>query len=153
MKPVTKEQISAVHTVLHRHGLMHDKRNIIDSFTNGRSTSSKDLTFDEAKELLAAFNTKPAADVDPRTPMIKKLFKMAHQLGWIKKQKVVSGSSITEKNDNSQLYGWVNQYGYLKKDLKKYTYSELPKLISQLEFGAYKSYIAGNKNGPEQDVF
>lgn len=153
MTPATKQQIIAVNTCLYRHNLMHDKANIISSFTNGRSTSSKDLTVQEANELLAAFNTKPAIDDDPRSPMIKKLFKMAHQLGWIKKHTVATNCGLFEKNDNSQLYGWVLKYGYLKKELRAYTYSELPKLVSQLEFGAYKSYIAGSKNKTDKDTF
>ena len=148
MKPISKEKIIAVNTVIHKHGLVHDKANIIDSFTNGRTRSSKEMYESEAIELLAAFNSKPAADTDDKkAPMLKKIFRMAHEINYITKvQQVDKSGKMVVKNDYSRLYEWVLKYGYLHKELRDYTYAELPKLVSQFEFGIFKHYIKGGKN-------
>lgn len=143
MTPITKPQIKAVRATLYRHGLMYDKENIIDSFTNGRTGSISEMTLDEARELLMAFNS-PAENknTDDKGPMIRKLFAMAHEMGWIRKvQAVDEKGAIIEKNDNTKVYDWVTKYGYKKTELRRYTYKELPKLLSQFEFNIYKPYL------------
>jgi hypothetical protein len=39
-----------------------------------------------------------------------------------------------------RIYAWVEKYGYLHKHLNKYTYEELPKLVSQAE-QCYYSFL------------
>lgn len=143
MTPITKPQIKAVRATLYRHGLMYDKENIIDSFTNGRTGSISEMSLDEARELLMAFNS-PAENknTDDKGPMIRKLFAMAHEMGWItKRQYATDNGQLETRNDNTRVYGWVQKYGYLGKELRRYTYKELPKLLSQFEFNVYKPYL------------
>ncbi len=149
MKPINPEQLIALNTVIHKKGLMQHKADMVEGATNGRTRSSKDLYFDEARELIMALNSyAEAKNKDDKGPMVRKLFRMAHEIGWIKKQSIVNsqqstaGPLIAEKNDYSRVYGWVLKYGYLKKDLRRYAYKEMPKLLSQFEFGPYKSYIS-----------
>jgi len=52
----TKEQLQAIHAALFMRRLLRHKADIIDGVTQGRSSSSKDLTFDEAHALLTDLN-------------------------------------------------------------------------------------------------
>jgi hypothetical protein len=143
MNPVTTQQLKAIHALLHKHQLLAQKANIVESFSNGRSSSSKDLTTEEARELIMHFNAAPeASNKDNKGPMMRKLFAMAFEIGWISKVTVATQcGNIDVKKDYSRLYGWVQKYGYLRKELRKYTYKEMPKLVSQFEFNIYNPYI------------
>lgn len=151
MTPATTQQLKAIHALLHKKGLLHEKPEIITVFTDGRTHSSKEMTMEEARELLIVFNTSspapsPQGEKGDKGPMIRKLFAMAHEMGWIVKTTMVTpAGEIVAKNDNSRVYGWVLKYGYLKKDLRQYQYKELPKLLTQFEFGPYKDYISNKK--------
>lgn len=155
VKDISPAQVKAVNVILRVRGLMEDKEVIISSFTDGRTAHISEMKMHEARQLLIAYN-KPEKS---NHLMLRKIIAMAHELGWIKQQTVVTNlskelkpqtvepmsvtnSKIETKKDYSALYGWVLKYGYLKKDLRKYSYNELPKLVSQLEFGPYKSYLS-----------
>ena len=143
MSTITTPQIKAVRATLHRFSLLDEKETIIEAFTNGRTTRISEMTMEEARELLLSFNRAPEArNRDDKGPMIRKLFAMAHEMGWIKEVSAVGENGKLEtKKDYSSVYNWVTKFGYLGKDLRKYTYKELPKLLSQFEFHIYKPYL------------
>lgn len=56
-KPISPQQMKALHATFHRIGLDADARHeCISAFTDGRTQSSKELYFDEARRLLALLN-------------------------------------------------------------------------------------------------
>lgn len=146
MNYANKEQLKAIHATLYKKGLLCQKKTIVESFSNGRTDSSSQLYFEEAKELLMTFNDslkQDQAEKEAIDKMVRKLIAKAYEMGWIKTYtKADAKGELKQVKDYSSLYQWVNKYGYLKKDLKKYTYKELPKLLSQFEFGPYKDYIS-----------
>lgn len=134
----TKQQIKAINAFLAKNGMMEDKAAIVSEATNGRTTHSTELYFDEAKQLLAGFLNQQPQD---NGPMVRKLFAMAHNLQWITEtNQVQPNGSIKPVKDYSRLLAWVKKYGYLGKPLKQYTYSEMPKLVTQFELGPYKDF-------------
>jgi hypothetical protein len=73
---------------------------------------------------------------------MKKLFAMVFELGWAPEGMVAGkDGKLVAKRDYKSFHEWVIKYGYLKKPLNRYTYNELPKLVSQFEMGPYKSYL------------
>lgn len=137
----TNKQLQAIHAMLYKKGMLKNKPYIIEGATAGRSSSSRDLTFEEANALLQTLNpTQSTMNVSSR--LMSKLFAMAFEMGWITEQTLVDGQGgIKKKKDYSRVHGWVEKYGYLKKPLREYIYKELPKLVSQFEVGPYKQYI------------
>lgn len=129
----TAKQIQYIHAALHRKGLLAHKREMVASFTGNRTESSKDMTFEEAAEMLATLNDHQP-DEDKRQKMVRHIIAMAHEMGWIKESGVVSCESgvgtLKKKKDYSDLHAWVEKYGYLKKPLNKYSYAELPNLVT-----------------------
>jgi hypothetical protein len=117
----TKQQVIAINTALHYKNLMGHKAEIIDAVTNGRTSSSKELTYDEAYALLQDLN-KDNVTADEGKRMRNNIIAMAHEIGWIKKK--------NGKNDYRKLDTWMKESSYLKKKLYDYSYKELPTLVT-----------------------
>jgi hypothetical protein len=134
MQPITKQQIIAINTAISKKGLSDDKKNIVSNASNGRVTSTKDLSFDEAHSLLMFLNTDTGNVQEKIDRQVRKIFAIAYDLKWIKEKPVVgAGGKIEMKKDYSTIYEWVLKYGYLKKELREYNEKELPELITQLQ--------------------
>lgn len=125
---ITTKQNSVLHGFLNSHGLMEQKESLVFAFTNGRSRSSKDLTFNEAGDLIAHLK-----NIDSGHKMRRKIIKLAHEMGW----KLAGSSQI----DMAAIDAWCVKYGFGKKRLNDYTAKELPKLVTQFENGPYKHYL------------
>lgn len=148
MKPITPPQLKAINVLLIKQGLYEHKREIIESYTGGRTGSSKEMYIHEAAELLSYLNNTQK-DMNVSSKLMAKLFAMCHEMGWIPSQTIVEGEKVKVKKDYSRVHAWVEKYGYLKKELRKYTYNELPKLVTQLEKHVYNPYIE-NLSKPNQ---
>lgn len=144
MNLATIQQVKAVNAYLAKAGQMENKKAIILNASNGRTSSSKELSFQEAKALLTALalSKKQVETPKPSQKMINKLFAIAHEMGWIKNVTTVGKNGLETKKDYGILHSWIDKYGYLHKPLRQYTYSELPKLLYQLENGVYKEYLS-----------
>lgn len=150
MNLATPKQVKAIHAQLHLQGLLSHKRSIVDSYSKGRTESSKELTSTEAGELLSyLFNQKKEVNVSSK--LMAKLFAMCHEMGWITQTTVVDGDKVKVKKDYSRVHAWVEKYGLLKKPLRKYTYNELPKLVTQFEVHIYNPYIESLSNKPTNE--
>ncbi len=143
-KLATKEQVKAINAILAKNGQMQNKATIIASSTNGRTSHSSALFFNEARALLKALTNSRKSSTRTKQPtekMIGKLFAMAHEIHWIKEKVIVTEKGIEKTKDYTTLHSWINKYGYLTKPLSKYTYDELPELVSQFEFHIYNDYL------------
>jgi hypothetical protein len=123
---VSLPQIKIINLLLGRLGLMDEKKEFVHQYSDGKATSTKDLTSTQARYLIASLKkmvpqTEEQASVERQH---KKIFALAQEAGW----ELANG-----KVDTERLHGWINKFGYLKKELKAYTHNELPKLITQLE--------------------
>lgn len=113
---------------------------MVNGFSVGRSTSTKDLYDHEAAAMLAHLQQN-----DPNRQGIEKMkgkiFYYCHEMGWTKLN--VTGKRVV---DMKRLEEWCLNRSYLHKKIDWYSYKELPKLVSQFE-EVYKSYIKSlNKN-------
>ncbi len=99
-----------------------DRHNLISGFTNGRTTSTKDLSDWEAESLIKHLES---ADYKACDKMRKKIISMAIEMGWI----VMRNNKPS--GDMNAIEQWCLNRSYLKKGLNEYTYKELPKLVTQ----------------------
>lgn len=145
-KEITKTQIIAFNTLLREFGLTDDKADIVEDISKGRTRSTTRLTFDEALHWINAMNKKKSTSAtlsaqgkqwnenDERQKMVKYIIAMAHECGMIKKeQRVMKEGGLKWVNNYDDMHAWIKKYGYLKKDLNRYSYNELPKLVTQFE--------------------
>ncbi len=148
MIKINKDQLSAIHTLLHKNNLKDQKADIVSAFTAGRSTSSKDLTKSEAAALIGHLKSLDKVD-NSATKMRNKILSMAWEMHWVRS--LTPSPSPEERGgqtfiktviDMQHVNNWCLKSSYLKKKLDDYKYEELPKLVSQFE-EVYKSYLKG----------
>ena len=153
MKTITENQLRAIHTLMGKFNVTDkkDKESIISTFSAKRTTSSKELTFNEAGAIIEHFQSM---DLSQRRSerMRNKILMFAHEMGWETSPSVPlrverEGSPRTDikpkkKVDIERINNWCIKFGYLHKKLDEYTYEELPKLVSQFE-EVYKGHLKG----------
>ncbi len=132
---INKAQIGAIATMCAYANIGKEAKAVmVEGFSGGRCSSSKDLFYDEATAMLTHLATLQPEDPQI-TKMQGKIFYYAHLMHWTKQNTkgkiVVDGRRIDE---------WMEQYSYLKKKLNRYTKKELPKLVSQFAL-VYKKFL------------
>lgn len=132
MKPATPSQIKCIAAICQARGINKITQELmISGFTNQRTTSKTQLSFDEAKALIQHLQKgNPQAAAEDK--MRKKILSIAHQMHWHKPG--------TTKLDYERINNWCTNYGHAHKKLDAYRYHELPKLVSQFE-AAYKHHL------------
>jgi hypothetical protein len=146
-----------LHALINQTSMQQAKPYLVESFTNGRTSSTKDMTQYEAIELVRHLkamlankqqpNTSPKPmaqaikaaikpDAERANNMRKKIIALAHQMGW-SAYHPVSGRKVA---DMAHINEWCTKYGYLHKPLNDYTLAELPKLVTQFD-NLYKSFL------------
>jgi len=111
-----------------------NKEELVYSFSNGRETSSANLTHAECQGLINHLRAMKSGQrqEDKADKMRKKVLSICHEMNW----KLPNG-----KLDWNRINAFLYKYGYLKKTLNDYTEKELPMLITQFE-NLLKQYYA-----------
>lgn len=121
LRPVTTPQLTKIHVLLSQFGITEDKADLVSQFTNGRETSSRKLTFDEAKSLLQHLSR-----FDPSNKMRRKVFALAYTAG------IIYGDTPQDKKINiAKLDMFLKEKGTVKKALNKMSNEELIKVVNQ----------------------
>lgn len=123
MKLINKQQLAALHALLNNTGMLADKKEIIHGFTDGRTQSSKELTFGEARELISRL-----AEHDPKSRQRALIFSLAYQAG------IIYGTTADDKKMNAaKLNLFLKERGTVKKDLNSMSLPELLQTHRQFE--------------------
>lgn len=137
MKTVSKEQIKFIHTLINQYAKhrgfeveKEEKASFVAECSDGRCTSTKDLTQAEAKVLIESlqylfYSTDTFQDADRKR---KRILYYAYQMNWTKNKEL----------DYARIDNWCVKYGYLHKALMKHSNKELVQLVQQF----HKMYIA-----------
>lgn len=104
------------------------KSELVRQFSNGRTVTSKELSVGEAKALIKHLSSIKMVNQPDASKMVRKIMYYAHLLGWTKFNK--AGRKVA---DGKRIDEWMLNYSYLHKKLSAYSYSEMPKLVSQFE--------------------
>ena len=122
-KPINKEQLKKLHVLLGKLGWMDEKASIVEQITEGRTQSSRELTFDEATSLL-----RQLVECSPAEKLKGIISQLAYRAG------IVYGNTDADKKMNvAKLNLFLNERGAVKKDLNKMDYAELIKTHRQFE--------------------
>lgn len=128
---IEPSQMKVFHLLLSRTGMTANKISMISGITEGRTISSRDLSKEEAALLIEHLRTLDKNSKESEK-MRRKIISMAHEMNWREKGKV----NMAHVNE------WCEKYGYLHKPLNKYTYNELPALVTQFQNGPYKHRLS-----------
>lgn len=134
MTNINPGQLKALNTLVSKLGIdKEEKAMMVEGFSGGRCTSSKDLYIAEAAAMINHLK-----HLDPEetkaVKMRNKVYYYAHEMHW---EILKNGKMVV---DAPRVDQWCIKYSYLKKKLDRYTYKELPKLVSQIAT-VYKHYI------------
>ncbi|NNV54546.1 hypothetical protein [Limnovirga soli] len=127
---ITPQHLKQLNTLVSKRGISKDDKAVmVQGFSDGRCSSSKELLQAEALEMIKHLQTlQPNAAAAAK--MRNKVIYYAHEMNW----------RIDGKIDMPRLDNWCVKYSYLHKKLDYYEYKELPRLITQIEF-VYKDYL------------
>ncbi|WP_163175733.1 hypothetical protein [Bacteroides sp. 51] len=131
-KPLTPAQLKMIQTLFSKQGFeKEDKADIISKLTNGRAASTKDVTFSEAKYLIAYLKgeIKPQKDYpEKRQRIYDQIYALSRDIG------ICYGE--TEEDDlmnAAKLNRFCRERGTVKKDLTEMSLFELRKTLNQFE--------------------
>lgn len=123
MKTITPPQLSKLHVLLNNNGMLSEKRDIIRKVSDGRTESSKELSYDEAKYLIGVL-----VEYDPKERQKSLIFSLAYRAG------IIYGSTGEDKKINAaKLNLFLKERGAVKKELNTMDISELIKIHRQFE--------------------
>lgn len=123
MKKVSSSQIIMIRSAIAKQGIEELKDEMVYEFSNGRTTSTKELHMHEAITLIQHLNGQ-----NPLEKMRKKVFKLAYIAG------IIYGETDEDKKMNSaKLDMFLRERGAVKKNLNQLKYFELQKVVNQFE--------------------
>jgi hypothetical protein len=128
MKPVLNSQLGTLHMLYKELNIEGDtKDEMLYVASNGKGSSSKDLTFKEAFNLI----NKLSKDVnDGRNDMRRTILHYFHNLQWY---------AAPDQLDYERIDKWMVKYGKFGKKLNKLTKDELQKTVTQVKIMYRKS--------------
>jgi hypothetical protein len=109
-KEISVGQLKAISAILAR--LKIDKEmkvEIVPGFSDGRTTTSKELTMAEARAMIQRLNTLRSGEA-AAGKMWNKIIYLSHEMRWI------IPAHPKPKADMPRITGWCKRYGYLHKD-------------------------------------
>lgn len=130
MKPITPTQLKLIHTLLNQQGLMEIKVSLCQDISDNRTSSSKELTTEEASRLI-----KILKDNDTQKTYIKRIWYLGYKSG------IIYGDTEEDKLINAAMLDvFCKSRGTVKKSLGKQTLPELKRTVKQFESIAAKAF-------------
>lgn len=127
-KPITTAQIKKIHVLLNQKGLMNEKRVIIHSFSDGRTTSTKELTCYEAKQLIGYLNESDKERDEKARKEVRTIYALAWRMG------MIYGDTDDDYQMNiAKLNVFCRERGTVKKNITAMSLEELRKTHRQFE--------------------
>lgn len=130
-RPITVAQLRLLHLQLRNAGLTNDRKEIISEYTHGRTDSSRELTSEEARQLIGVL-----CGNDKRQKEIKAIWRLAFEMGFI------YGNSRNDCRMNAaKLDSFCLSRGTVKKPLARQSLTEIRRTHRQFE-RMYSAFIA-----------
>ena len=141
-KPVTTAQIKKIHVLLRQKGLVDQKEALLYSFSDGNATSTKNLTCEEARRLIAFLMDDQAEIQNKQKALVKAIWRLAWDMG------VIFGETNDDYEMNkAKLNMFCRQRGTVKKNLTEQNLVELRKTHRQFEamYAKHKNKVSENE--------
>lgn len=137
-KPISPQQMKALHATFHRIGMDDDARHdCISAFTDGRTQSSKELSFDEARRLISSLNEDQMKQAhEEARSLVKDIFGLSFHISFLNKG--FSNDTVEEFEMNkAKLNMFARNKSAFHKNVTEMYLSELKAFKKQLEAIAY----------------
>lgn len=131
MKEARAKQIKRFYALLARGGLKVHKADIIDGFTEGRTTHISDLTPEEVSNLCYMIEKRILPNTtkgDKKERLIRKIYALFRNAGYI-----YGSSKVDNKINTAKINKFLKEKGAVKKPLYEQSVTELLRTIKQAE--------------------
>ena len=131
MRKVETWQIQQLHAILAAIGRVKDKEfkaGLVEQYSNGRATSTKDLHYDEAQRLIADLNNANKPQQPVPVKKLNAVFSIAHQLKWYTPETI---NTEKPKLDYERIDNFCIKSGHWHKKLNDHETNELSIVIFQ----------------------
>lgn len=141
-KPITPQQLKALHATFHRLRMDDDARHeCIYAFTSGRTESSKELTMDEARLLMSRLNEDDERVrrmlIEEARTLCRSIYYLSTQISFLNKDFPTDTQEDFEMN-KAKIDVWARKYSRFRKNIRQMNVSELREVKKQLEAIARK---------------
>lgn len=141
-KPITPQQLKALQTTFRSKGFDDEERHdFIRLFTEGRVSSTKELTFNEAKLMLTRLNEsdtkKKEREQAESKKMVRAIFSLSFQVSFLNKGFTNDTEEEFEMN-KAKLNMFARKKSACRKNVTAMHLSELKAFKKQLEAVAHK---------------
>lgn len=123
MRMITKAQLQMIHILLNELNIINRKPDLVYSFSQGRTESSRELTLQEAKEIIEFLKNS-----EENKRLIKRVWHIAYEL-----KIIVNGNKSEMSMNAAKLDAFCKQRGSVKKCIRDQSINELKKTIKQFE--------------------
>lgn len=133
-KPVTQAQIKAIQSILSKRGFDSEMRHdLVEGFTSGRTRSTKDLSFDEARKLIEVLMREDQARINAESKrLLASIYKLSFDIDFLNK-----GFDNSSDEDRAMNIAKINKFcrerGKFKKNVSQMSLSELKETKTQFE--------------------
>lgn len=136
-KPITSQQLKALHATFHRIGMDDDARHeCIVAFTSGRTASSKYLTMSEARTLLSRLNQEDEKMrkllLEEAQTLCRSIYFLASKISFLNKDYPSDTEEDREMN-KAKVNVWTRKYSRFHKNIQQMNVGELQEVKKQLE--------------------
>lgn len=147
-KPITPGQIKALHITFHNLGMDDDARHeCIYSFTSGRTSSSKELTMDEARLLISRLKGEDEQMrkmlLEEARALCRSIYYLSTQISFLNKDFPTDTQEDFEMN-KAKIDVWARKYSRFHKNIRQMNVEELRQVKKQLEAIARKENDRAN---------
>ncbi|WP_455674409.1 hypothetical protein [Phocaeicola sp.] len=138
-KPISPQQLKALHASFHALGMDDENRhNHVAHFTDGRTSSTKELTFDEARRLLEQLNgNRSKRQQEEAKTLCRSIYALSMRISWLNKD---FGNETREdfEMNKAKINVFCRTRTKFRKNLTLMTLAELKEVKKQLEAIARK---------------
>ena len=135
-----KEQNKRFHALLTATGLTEAKAQLVFTYSNGESSSSKDLNDEQAAAMLAWLEKQPTIATNPQAESKRKPSENATLIRAAVSHFRHIGFVVTDKPDWTRINEFCVQRSATKKRMDKMTKAELNALITQVKMVTKHTY-------------
>lgn len=139
-KPITAQQLKALHASFAHAGMDDEERHdFIREFTSGRTSSTKELTKNEAYNLLSAFNDRARRKHTEEVKVtLKAIYMLSLNISWLNAPYKNDRSQEAYEMNKAKINAFCKERAKAHKPVSKMNLEELKDVKLQLEAIARK---------------
>lgn len=139
-KPITQQQLKALHVIFSKEGLDENERHdYIGHITGGRTRSSKELTFDEARLIISVYADKEkAANREAARKIVSSIYKLSFEISFLNKDYRQCNTAADYEMNKAKINSFCRNRTKFRKNISDMSLDELKEVHRQFEILARK---------------